>query len=124
MELTDEQKRENIECLKAFWRGEREFECQLETNGPWTPCQIGIVATRALRRKPNPAAVPWDCKEDVPLNCWLRWKPEHDCSKEMLIHMISDDGIFVATDDVTGWRDLGEFEYSTDRKTWRACTKP
>jgi hypothetical protein len=122
MELTGEQRQENIECLRAYFNGEREFEywhdgAWRKTEGPNRACD------RPYRRKPKPVAVPWDCKEDVPLNCWLRWKPEHGGSKEMLIHMVSAQGVFVATDSVIPWKELGYYEYSTDRKTWLPCQK-
>lgn len=72
-----------------------------------------------------PAVVPWDCPEDVPLNCWVR-------SKQFAVHMLvvcvwpngvaAHDSADIRT---LSWKKLHEScEYSTDRRTWLPCSKP
>ena len=117
--MTPEQQAENIECLKANWRGEHEFEAFW--GGAWHPTSnLSRCDTIPHRRKPKPALVPWDCKEDVPLNCWLRGEYE----SEGLVTLITPTGVFFGLGAHGDWDKLYRYyEYSTDRKTWLPCSK-
>lgn len=126
--MTPEQQAENIECLKAHWNGETDFQYEVNA-GFWIACTFGNVDTHPIRRKPKPALVPWDCKEDVPLNCWVKHE-SNQYEVEGIIASVSNKGFtwigsesersFVSWDEPERIRQL---RHSTDRKTWHPCSK-
>lgn len=71
---------------------------------------------------------PWSKPEDVPGPvCWVR---AHQQNAARLILAIEVGYIYVASlshefqGTKFGWNQLVEFEYSTDRITWKPCTTP
>ncbi len=71
------------------------------------------------RPKPAPKTRPWNCPDDVPLNCWIR-NPRFP-KRPILITGIGENGISCSNREFD-WADLSSnFEYSTDRKTWHKC---
>lgn len=74
---------------------------------------------------PDPAArTPWTMK-DVPPVCWVRNMSNHNI--EWLVRSINTNGVGVAQDPVgtiSSWRWMSNnMEFSTDRRTWKPCTK-
>jgi hypothetical protein len=78
------------------------------------------------RIKPEPKLVPLEA-EDIPPVCWVRFENGTDSS--WLVHTVWDEGVaftdstgrtdrmFFASLDGDGW------EYSTDRRVWKKCSK-
>lgn len=83
-----------------------------------------------LRPAPGPKLAPWDAPEDVPEPvCYLRRKGATGCTA---ITHFNDDGLTIISrypyrekpyNLVVTWGDLKDWEYSTDRVTWKPCTK-
>jgi hypothetical protein len=95
------------------------------------------VMTRTHVRTRRPLLTPpkpWDCAEDVPRPvCWIRstYRPETASELEhihCMILTVSTRGITYVTENVRfiAWEEtesLKVLEYSTDRETWKPCTK-
>jgi hypothetical protein len=82
------------------------------------------------KRPLPPVDVPWDCAADVPGPvCWISWNAPHF---SVLVIGVTPAGLVslkdiegrAATFERNGWNDLAKCEHSTDRKTWKPCTKP
>lgn len=130
MELTDSQKLENLNCLRAYFDGCREFEYQCISGRWYSTAEPNFPSAQPYRRKPKPALVPWDCFSDVPSDArWLRSSGEPAPNEwDALIVGVFSQGISVGRrndNQVYSWRDLETYgaKYSTDRKTWLPCTK-
>lgn len=76
-------------------------------------------ANRPFRAKPQTVSRPWSTPEDVPLHCWLRSAPLSDQS--WLVNGVLNAGVYSAGG-MKNWNELRDYEYSTDRKTWKPCT--
>ncbi len=103
----------------------REWRSQTETQIT-VPAKSFDMPQRTCR--PLPALRvkrAWNCPSDVPGPiCWLRVKTSPDC--EGMVVCFSTRAVTVHTNEYQHikWTDLGHWdklEYSTDRKTWKAC---
>ncbi len=78
------------------------------------------------RPQPEPSTRPWSKPEDVPLNCWIRYRLQPDMGQASFIVSIGMGGIQCPNDGRQNqritWSEIGEYEHSTDRKTWLPCT--
>lgn len=85
----------------------------------WTP-QLEHMEYRI-----KPMSRPWSKPEDVPGSvCWVRFSCD---GPAILVVMVTDQGIGLYGNTVLGyspklWSDIGDWEHSTDRKTWHPCT--
>lgn len=120
--MTPEQQTENIEVLKAYWRGERQFEYLNPRSDEWnnagTMANIHDVPHRC---KPKPALVAWTMA-DVPINCWFRQKgndhAHYPCGYMTIVN------VFINGLGAMPWKDvMDHLEHSTDRENWKPCGK-
>jgi hypothetical protein len=121
--LTKEQLRDNAAAMLAFADGK---PIQFDSSGDgWTaPMWLDTddlteIETVWHRPKPQPVARPWSKPEDVPLNCWIR---DNRFSSIHIVTQLSDDGIWAHGLGMLVWGTLEDYEYSTDRVTWKPCT--
>jgi len=68
---------------------------------------------------------PWNCAEDVPMPiCWLRGRDSK--STAALITCVTAEGTYSGDKDdddyFLKWKELSDYIYSTDGKTWHPCT--
>lgn len=104
----------NDEVFDGEWRGCRNLEVR----------NCSYYKTRTLRPLPTkPKLVPWDAPQDVPGPvCWIRRK-----SNPSTIRLIVGISLCDICDSQQGeetWASLAELcEHSTDRVTWKPCTK-
>lgn len=121
--LTKEQLRDNAAAILAFADGKPiQFDASSydATTPRWVDCQdIGHIHDICHRPKPQPVSRPWSTPEDVPLHCWLRSAPLSDQS--WLVNGVLNAGVYSAGG-MKNWNELRDYEYSTDRKTWKPCT--
>ncbi len=120
--MTPEQEAENIEVLKAYWRGEpvEYWSGERDPVGWYKTSNVVAIDRIVYRRKPKPELAPWTM-DDVPLNCWFKDKNKN-------VHFpcgpIDDHSVIV-----TGFgsvyfdRLLVIWEHSTDRVNWLPCGK-
>jgi len=113
----------NLRAAEAHLRGE-PIEIKTSSDGDWRPTTSLENFDRYWFRvaPPEPQAVPWNCAEDVPGPvCWIRWV--HLDEVYMVIAVYPYGFRTSATGKIQAWKDLSQFEHSTDRKTWKPCTK-
>jgi hypothetical protein len=91
---------------------------------PFSNASAVVDTPDQYRIKPKLTSRNWDKPDDVPGPiCWMR-KPS--APDEMgLINWMDRGGMSVGDTDATGtvvaWRETSQYEYSTDRKTWKPC---
>lgn len=74
------------------------------------------------RPKPAPVSRLWSKPEDVPGPvCWLRYVGDNT-NHWLVIGIGKPDGIQASITADISWEDVGEYEYSIDRKVWSTCT--
>jgi len=142
MKLTPEQLKQNAAAMIAFAEG-KPIECLnrggVEGRTPFwgmvRPEHHEIDTTNFLYRlKHEPQFVPWDCPADVPGPvCWLGTDDQNDplwknCGS-MVIGIDPEGVITLNSNDFLQkitWEYLKceKGIYSTDRITWKPCTKP
>lgn len=126
--MNNDQLRQNGEAQIAFANG-KPIQVRLDTN-TWLDSDAPIwnFAINQYRPKPELKVRPWNCPSDVPLNCWVRHKTEHEqVTSTCFVASVSSAGFSYVADRVCAirWSEtdkLGLLEYSTDRKTWAPCT--
>jgi hypothetical protein len=123
--LTKEQLRDNAAAMLAFADGKPIQFNPSANDDPdpdsiwWDTNDLTYIQTIWHRPKPQPVSRPWSKSEDVPLNCWLR-SPKY--GNMHLVTHLSNQGTWGYTIGRLDWHELGEYEYSTDRVTWKPCT--
>ncbi len=120
--LTNEQLRDNAAAMLAFADG-KPIQFIASLNDAWQDYlhtdMMPDLTNLPFRPKPQPVSRPWSKPEDVPLNCWLR-SPKY--GNMHLVTHLSNQGTWGYTIGRLDWHELGEYEYSTDRVTWKPCT--
>lgn len=119
-----------IEVLKAILDG-KEWEVFVANH--WEHPNQDITdfmkAGMNVRVKPEPVTRPWSKPEHVPGPvCWLRLHYASEPAKwDAFIGAVFHDGVGIMGRNCAklySWDDISRFglQYSTDRKTWFACT--
>lgn len=111
--------------MLAFADG-KPVEFKGDPNAVWLEtADLGGIGTTCLYRpKPEPRVRPWNCAADVPLSpCYIRDIRSEALSWALIIS--AGTGAINATGDggihSILYNKLGEYRYSTDRKTWHPC---
>lgn len=131
MKLTPEQLRQNAAAMLAFadgkpiqWKHLHDIRWTT-SSGPTSEFSWNCAEIE-YRPKPEPKVRQWSKPEDVPGPvCWLRAKIQPEIL--MLVSCIWANGIGLNDGKAVfqkTWDRLfdGEWEHSTDRKTWHPCT--
>jgi len=124
--LTKEQLRDNAAAMLAFADGK---PIELFTQDRWSESLFLKGDAHLLldcmgqgnhyRPKPQTVSRPWSKPEDVPAYCWLR-NPRY--ANMHLVTQLVNEGTCGHTLGLKVWSELNEYEYSTDRVTWKPCT--
>lgn len=122
MKMTSEEKIEsNYAALQAHKAGE---EVERFNNGRegWVPAAFPLwFSGDTYRPKPEPVQRPWASPDDVfGAVCWIHLKIASKCAGKLVVHVIPT-GVFTY-DSYIDFASMEDYEYSTDRKTWRPCT--
>jgi hypothetical protein len=125
MNLTKKQLAQNADAMNAAIAGQ-PVQYKMHAEDKWCEAPQDSVTGLlwncdqfAYRPKPQPVSRPWSKPEDVPLHCWLRSAPLSDQS--WLVNGVLNAGVYSAGG-MKNWNELRDYEYSTDRKTWKPCT--
>jgi hypothetical protein len=121
MKLTNEQTKQNGLAMIAFSEGKKVEAAYLLTPNKWVDVECPNWHSEAaiFRPKPQPTLRPWSKPEDVPLNCWL--KAHSFNNQDWFVNGVMESGVYSAGGSKT-WNELHQYQYSTDRKTWKPCT--
>lgn len=119
MKLTPEEIQNNADAVKANLSG-KQVEIWSEVGGPWVDIEDPSwdFEFSRYRPKPEPKTRAWSSQADVPSLCWIRYGQHPD---QFMVTCIQFNGIGFASTFLE-WVHLSILEYSTDRKTWLACT--
>lgn len=128
MKLTEQQIADNAAAVAAHLNGNPIERISFEYPAyGYRPCNSPEwkFDQGAYRPAPEPEPPkPWDCADDVPGPvCWIR---EVGSGGASLVCGVSEGGIWIvsrASDPQMLWCDISDWEYSTDRKTWKPCVK-
>ena len=121
--LTKEQLRDNASAILAFADG-KPIQFDASSYGATTPIWADTEELTHIhdiwhRPKPQPSARPWSKPEDVPLHCWLNAPGVNN--QAWLVNGVMESGVYSAGG-LKSWSELHQFQYSTDRVTWKPCT--
>jgi len=124
MNLTKEQLAQNADAMNAAIAGQ-PVQYKMHGDDEWLEAPQDSVAGLlwncdqfAYRPKPQPVSRPWSKPEDVPLHCWL--KCAATLNQEWFVTGIMNYGVWSAGR-AQPWNDLRDYQYSTDRVTWKPC---
>lgn len=100
---------------------------QIESEpGLWTDIPKPTWAYPALCYRIKPDPQPWSSPDDVPGPvCWIR-KCGDSSGLAWLLVCVCTNGFHISQSvrpPMIAWRETQNYEYSTDRKTWRPCVK-
>lgn len=121
---------EIIEQMKDLQRRMGTLMDALTEADPYAELKAAYRTAKSQRGSIRPTvpapAVPWDCPEDVPLNCWFRHKDAATTIYQPIcIESIGVQLTYRKDHWEMNWKTLAEYyEHSTDRRTWLPCTKP
>lgn len=128
MNLTDEQIEQNAAAYIAAKKGKR-WEILL-SSGVWKEgtnalqrIEYWLAREHLCRPAPEPAPPqPWDCPDDVPPVCWIKARAS---GWPCLVCEVDDEFIRVGSAPALRilWENIDGYLHSTDRKTWKPCTK-
>ena len=125
MNLTKEQLAQNADAMNAAIAGQ-PVQYKMHCNDEWLEAPQNSVTGLlwncdqfAYRPKPQPVSRPWSKPEDVPLHCWLNAPGVNN--QAWLVNGVMESGVYSAGG-LKSWSELHQFQYSTDRVTWKPCT--
>lgn len=121
--MTREETAEAVKVMQA-WIDGKKIECRQRGGDKWQNASHPIwdFDSFMYRIKPSEETVPWDCPEDVPMNCWITGKGSNGGPRSLitscLFYGVHSDGIDIK------WKDLFVgYEWTVDGKTWHPCSK-
>lgn len=129
--MTPDQMTELLPILEAYARGEviewrwQRIDSDGNTPGDWRKLPDENLLLHGgfdFRIKPVPKQIPWTA-DDVPPVCWLR-HGALDFNTHHMVVRTGQEGIILVNVGHIRWAILAShWHYSTDRKTWKPCTK-
>lgn len=131
--MTPAQMTELLPILQAYARGEaiqtRWRQTEHGASPDWWDPTSGSDLLQGMARgnfefriKPVPKQIPWTA-DDVPPVCWLR-HGALDFNTHHMVVRTGQEGIILVNVGPIRWATLAShWHYSTDRKTWKPCTK-
>lgn len=123
--MTNEQLCQNAAAMLAIVDGKPiQHRWKDDSDTQWMDTQNPVwnMPDYFYRPKPEPVSRQWSKPEDVPGPvCWLRYVGDNE-NHWLVIGIGKLDGIQASLTADISWEDVGEYEYSTDRKVWNTCT--
>lgn len=127
--LTADQIQQNADAVKSHLEN-RPVEVRMRYNAddPWniSACPQWEFALFIYRPKAESITRPWSNPDDVPGPvCWVRHSTRSNGSTGMMVIGLDAEGVegmvHYASVELLKWKDMEQWEYSTDRREWKPC---